>query len=228
MLSNQEHKFIKSKCSDQYQQASTIRSKCLFDADARQRGVDCYAKSAGNAERVQLPATTSHHREVVSRGGHHTFVRPSDGCADAEAPVAGPHPANACQPPSAPCGVGAGSTSWTAISDWQPLDGHALPTRRTSPASRRPPRMGTRHPIPLLPTGKPLRGTTPLMMMNTHWPAGPPAFCSRRASSGQWHAIVTGPYGPQSIYSGHTLSYNTGPNDNPACGFVSALSRSFC
>ena len=121
--------------------------------------------SAGNAERVQLPATTSHHREVVSRGGHHTFVRPSDGYADAEAPVAGPHPANACQPPSAPCGVGAGPTSWTAIPAWQHLDGRALPTRRTSPASRRPPRMGTRHPIPLLPTGKPLRGTTPLMMM---------------------------------------------------------------
>ena len=142
-----------------------IRSECLFDADARQRGVDSYAKSAGNAKRVQLPATTSHHREVVSRGGHHTFVRPSDGCADAEAPVAGPHPANACQPPSAPCGVGAGPTSWTAIPAWQHLDGRALPTRRTSPASRRPPRMGTRHPIPLLPTGKPLRGTTPLMMM---------------------------------------------------------------
>ena len=125
-----------------------------------------YAKSAGNAERVQLPATTSHHREVVSRGGHHTFVRPSDGCADTEAPVAGTHPANACQPPSAPCGVGAGPTSWTAIPAWQHLDGRALTTRRTSPASRRPPRMGTRHPIPLLPKGKPLRGTTPLMMMN--------------------------------------------------------------
>ena len=59
---------------------------------------------------------------------------------------------------------GAGPTSWTAIPAWQHLDGRALPTRRTSPASRRPPRMGTRHPIPLLPTGKPLRGTTPLMM----------------------------------------------------------------
>ena len=78
--------------------------------------------------------------------------------------TAGPHPVNACQPPSAPCGVGAGPTSWTAIPAWQQLDGRALPTRRTSPASRRPPRMGTRHPIPLLPTGKPLRGTTPLMM----------------------------------------------------------------
>ena len=124
-----------------------------------------YLFSAGNAERFQLQATTSHHQEVVSRGGHHSFVRPSDGCADAEAPVAGPQPANACRPPSAPCGVGAGPTSWTAIPAWQPLDGHALPTRRTSPASRRPPMMGTRHPIPLLPTGKPLRGTTPNMMM---------------------------------------------------------------
>ena len=140
-------------------------SVCSTLADARQRGVDSYVKSAGNAERVQLPATTSHHREVVSRGGHHTFVRPSDGCADAEAPVAGPHHANACQPLCAPCGVGAGPTSWTAIPAWQHLDGRALPTRRTSPASRRPPRMGTRHPIPLLPTGKPLRGTTPLMMI---------------------------------------------------------------
>ena len=141
------------------------RSECLLDPDARQRGVDTYAKSAGNAQRVQLPATTSHHRDVVSRGGHDAFVRPSDGCADAEAPVAGPHPANACRSPSAPCGVGAGPTSWTAIPAWQPLDGHALPTRRTSPAIHRPPRMGTRHSIPLLPTGKPLRGTTPKMMM---------------------------------------------------------------
>ena len=30
---------------------------------------------------------------------------------------------------------------------------------------------------------------------NKHWPAGPPAICSRRASSGQWHAIMTGPMG---------------------------------
>ena len=146
-------------------EATPISSECLLDPDAWQRGVDTYAKSAGNAEWFQLPSTTSHHREVVSRGGHHSFVRPSDGCADAEAPVAGPHPANACRPSSAPCGVGAGPTSWTAIPAWQPLDGHALPTRRTSPASRRLPRMGTRHPIPLLPTGKPLRGTTPKMMM---------------------------------------------------------------
>ena len=124
-----------------------IRSKCLLDADARQRGVDTYANSAGNAQRVQLPGTISHHREVVSAGGHHIFVRPSDGCADAESPVVVPHFANACRLPSAPCGVGAGPTSWTAIPAWHPLDGHALPTRRTGPASRRPPRMGTRHPI---------------------------------------------------------------------------------
>ena len=114
---------------------------------------------------VSTPGNTSQHREVVSRGSHHSFVRPSDGCADAKAPVAGPDPAIACRPPSAPCGDGAGPTSWTAIPVWQPLDGHALPTRRTGPVSRRPPRMGTRHPIPLLPTGKPLRGTTPKMMM---------------------------------------------------------------
>ena len=46
----------------------------------------------------------------------------------------------------------------TALSTWQPLDGHALPRTRTNHASRRPPRMSTRQPIPLLPTGKPLRG----------------------------------------------------------------------
>ena len=124
-----------------------------------------YAKSAGNDQRVKLPATTSHHREVVSRGGHHAFVRPSYGCADAEAPVAGTHPANACRPPSVPYGLGAGPTSWTAIPAGQPLYGRALPTRRTSSASRRPPWIGTRHPIPLLHTGKPLTGTTPMMMM---------------------------------------------------------------
>ena len=72
--------------------------------------------------------------------------------------MAGPYPADACRPPSAPCGVGAGPTNWTALQTWQPLGGHAPPTNRTSPASRRPPRIGT---IPLLTTGKPLRGETP-------------------------------------------------------------------
>ena len=45
--------------------------------------------------------------------------RPSDGCA-------GPYPADACRPPSASCGVGAGPTSWTAIPARHPLDGNAL------------------------------------------------------------------------------------------------------
>ena len=35
------------------------------------------------------------HREVVSRGGHDAFVRPSEGCADEKASVAGSYPANA-------------------------------------------------------------------------------------------------------------------------------------
>ena len=83
----------------------------------------------------------------------------ADGCADA--PLAGPHPSDACRPPSALCGVGTGPTRWTAISTWQYPDGHALPTNGTTSASRRPPRMGTRWPIPLLSTGKPLRGATP-------------------------------------------------------------------
>ena len=142
-------------------QAAPLRSECLLDSHTWQRGVDVNAKSAGNAQWLQLQAATPHHREVVSRGGHQAFVRPSDGCANAEASVAGPYPADACQPPSAPCGVGAGSTNWTALSTWQPLDGHAPPPNRTSHASRRQPRMGTRQPIPLLPTGKPLRGETP-------------------------------------------------------------------
>ena len=51
----------------------------------------------------------------------------SDGCADAEASLAGPHPVDACRSPSAPCGVGAGPTSWTAVPTWQPPDGHAPP-----------------------------------------------------------------------------------------------------
>ena len=80
--------------------------------------------------------------------------------AKAEAPVAGPHPADACRPPSAPCGAGAGPTSWAALPTWQPTDGHAPPHEWTGPANRRPPRMGTRWPLPLLPTGKPLRGVT--------------------------------------------------------------------
>ena len=48
---------------------------------------------------------------------------------------------------------------------WQPPDGHAPPHTRTSSASRRPPRMGTIWPIPLLPTGKPLRAETPQIII---------------------------------------------------------------
>ena len=142
-------------------EATPLRSECLLDLNARQRGVDANAKSAGNAERLQLSATSLHHREVVSGGSHHAFLRPADGCADADAPLAGPHPSDACRPPSAPCSVGTGPTRWTAISTWQYPDGHAPPTNGTTSASRRPPRMGTRWPIPLLSTGKPLRGATP-------------------------------------------------------------------
>ena len=85
------------------------------------------AKSTGNAQRIQLAATTPHHREVISRGGHPAFIRPPDGCAKAEAPVAAPHPADACRTPSAPCCAGAGPTSWAALPTWQPTDGHAPP-----------------------------------------------------------------------------------------------------
>ena len=127
-------------------QAAPLRSECLLDPDAWQRGVYVNAKSASNAQWLQLTAATPHHREVVSRGGHQALVRPSDGCANAEASGAGPYPADACRPPSAPCGVGAEPTNW------QPLDGHAPPPNRTSHASRRPPKMSMRQPIPLLPT----------------------------------------------------------------------------
>ena len=51
-----------------------LSSECFLDPDARQRGVDANAKSAGNAQRLQLSATAPHHREVVSRGGHKSFV----------------------------------------------------------------------------------------------------------------------------------------------------------
>ena len=98
---------------------------------------------------------------------HQALVRPADGCADTEAPLAGPYPAYARRPPSAPCSVGAGPTSWTTIPTGQPADGHTPPPKRTNPASRRPPRMGTRWPIPLLSTGKPLRGETPRIIINT-------------------------------------------------------------
>ena len=43
-------------------QDAPLRSECLLDPDARQRGVDANAKSAGNAQWLQLPADTSHHR----------------------------------------------------------------------------------------------------------------------------------------------------------------------
>ena len=75
-------------------EAAPLRSERLLDPDARQRGVDTNAKSTGNAQRIQLAETTPHQREVVSRGGHPAFIRPPDGCAKAEAPVAGPNPAD--------------------------------------------------------------------------------------------------------------------------------------
>ena len=87
-------------------QAAPLRSECLLDPEARQRGVDVNTKSAGNSQWLQLPTATPHHREVVSRGGHQAFVRSSDGCADVEAPVAGPYPADACRPPSAVLALG--------------------------------------------------------------------------------------------------------------------------
>ena len=118
-------------------EATPIRSERLLDLDVRQRGVDTNAKSSGNAQWFQLQATAPHHREVVSRGGHIAFVRPSNGCLDAEAPMAGPYPADAHRPPSESCNVVAGQTSWTAIPAWQPADGHAPPTTRTSRANRR-------------------------------------------------------------------------------------------
>ena len=55
------------------------------------------------------------------------IIRPHDGCAKAEAQVVGPHPVDACRPPSALCSVGAGPTSWTAIPISQPTEGHASP-----------------------------------------------------------------------------------------------------
>ena len=39
-----------------------LSSEHLLDLNARQRGVDANAKSAGNAERLQLSATAPHHR----------------------------------------------------------------------------------------------------------------------------------------------------------------------
>ena len=106
------------------------------------------------------------HEYVMYSGGHQALVRPADGCTDAETSLAGPYSADAYRSPSAPCGVGNGPTSWPAISTWQPPDGQAPPHTRTSPASRRPPRMGTIWPVPLLPTGKPLRGETPQIIIS--------------------------------------------------------------
>ena len=110
------------------------------------------------------------HRIIVSRWGHKALVRPADSCADTEAPLAGPYPAYARRPPSAPCSVGAGPTSGSTVPTGQPADGHTPPPKRTNPASRRPPRMGTRWQIPLLSTGKPLRGETPRIIISDSVP----------------------------------------------------------
>ena len=52
---------------------------------------------------------------------------PLDGCAEAEASLAEPYPADARPPLSAPCSVGAGPTSWSAVLTWQHADGHTPP-----------------------------------------------------------------------------------------------------
>ena len=122
-------------------EAAFLRSERLLNLGGRQRGVDPNVKSAGNTQRLQLPAATPHHQEVVSRWGYQAFVRPSNGCANAEAPVVGPYPADACRPPNAPCGVGAAPTSWTPGPTWQPPGRQAIPPKLTSPASHRLPRM---------------------------------------------------------------------------------------
>ena len=110
-------------------EAAPLRSERLLDLNPRQRGVDANAKSTGDTERLQLSATAPHYRDVVSRGGQQTLARPADGCADAEALMTWPYLADDCRPPSAPCGVGTGPTSWTALPTWQHPDGHALPPK---------------------------------------------------------------------------------------------------
>ena len=139
---------------DDLASAPVARQPLTAVTEAAPLGVDPNDKSAHNAQRFQLPAIAPHHLELLSRGGHEAFVRSSDVCADAEVSLAGPYPSNACRPPSAPCGVGAGPTSWPAIPTRQLPDGHALPPTRTSPTSRPPPRMGARWPIPPLPKGR--------------------------------------------------------------------------
>ena len=59
---------------------------------------------------------------------------------------------------------------------WQPIYGHAPPSKRTSRASRGPPRMNTRWPIPLLSTGKPLGGATPTHYLHLAPPCSPCSF----------------------------------------------------
>ena len=115
-------------------------------------------------------AVTHMHSQIWQLSKTNTTIKTLHyGCADTEAPLAGPYPADARRPPSAPCSVGAGSTSWTTVPTGQLADGHTPPPKRTNPASRRPQMMGTRWPIPLLSTGKPLRGETPRIIITLHY-----------------------------------------------------------
>ena len=91
---------------------------------------------------LQFPLATTHHWEVVSRGGHQAFVRPFNGCADGDASVAGPSPADRLVRRVA---LALGQQNWTALPTWLPLDGHAPPLTELV---IRPPRMGTRQTSP--------------------------------------------------------------------------------
>ena len=80
--------------------------RAFVDPDARQRGVDPNVKNAGNAQWLQLLQL---HR--ISGRSYREATKPSynlltNGCADVEAPVAGPYPADACRPPSAVLALG--------------------------------------------------------------------------------------------------------------------------
>ena len=58
---------------------------------------------------------------------------------------------------------------------------------------------------------------------------GSPAFFSRRAVRASDTQLLLARTGHKVfVRDTQVLSYNAGPNDNPACGFVSALPRSFC
>ena len=199
--------------------------------------MDTYAESTSSAQRVQLAPTTSHHRQVVSRGGHPAIIRPPGGRSYREEatrpsydlPAAGRiarRPPAIIRPPGgcAPAEAGWATsceyllTAWCAAWCWQWADERGRPTNRAACSWTQHCRWTN---LPYQPGSLPMDTTLPLDQpaLPTGQPAhghntaaGPTCPTNRAACSWTQHCRWTNlPYQPGSLLMDTTL-----PLDQPA------------